>query len=63
MMTFLKDYKGQGAIEYLIIIGGAILIAAVVLSILLVTTNKGKEKANDVFNDFNQIAKVNTTTN
>jgi len=44
-MKFIKDLKGQGAIEYLLIIAGAILLAAVVLAVL---TGVGKSSKSDV---------------
>ncbi len=40
--SFISDLKGQGAMEYLLIIGGAILIAAVVISILASSGSKAK---------------------
>lgn len=44
-MGFINDKKGQGAVEYLLIIGGAILIAAVVIAIIANTGSKGKGNA------------------
>ncbi|HLC36549.1 MAG TPA: hypothetical protein VJK05_02995 [archaeon] len=35
------DEKGQGALEYLLILGGAILIAAVGISILAISSSSG----------------------
>lgn len=35
------DEKGQGALEYLLILGGAILIAAVGISILAISSGSG----------------------
>jgi len=42
-MKFVKDTKGQGAVEYLLIIGGAILIAAVVIAIIANMGRSGKD--------------------
>jgi hypothetical protein len=51
------DQKAQGAIEYLLIIGAAILVVAVViiaLSRVLVETHKGID-SNDYNNSLNQL--------
>jgi uncharacterized protein (UPF0333 family) len=45
MMSFIKDSKGQGALEYLLIIGGAILVAAIAVAILV---NVSKQSSEDV---------------
>ncbi len=50
-MDFIKDKKAQGAIEYLLIIAGAILIAAVVISIITYTTKEGKEDVTNMVDD------------
>lgn len=52
-MGFLKDDCGQGAVEYLLIIGGAILIAAVVIAILANTGENAKNTANNASQDYN----------
>ncbi len=44
---FLKEKKGQGALEYLLIIGAAILIAAVVIGVLIKTSSAAKDDIND----------------
>jgi len=44
-MKFLKDEKAQGALEYLLIIGGSIVLAAVVIAIVI---NLGKKGGSDV---------------
>jgi len=45
-MQFLKDKKAQGALEYLLIIGGAIVLAAIVIAIVLKITNTTKDTTN-----------------
>jgi len=37
--------RGQGALEYLLLIGGAVLIAAVVISLLVSMATTGKNTA------------------
>ena len=39
------DSKGQGALEYLLLIGGAVLIAAIVISVLTTMSGQGKNTA------------------
>ena len=46
-MSFLKDNKAQGALEYLLIIGGAILIAAVVIGIIISTGSDATESTDE----------------
>ena len=41
------DNYGQSAIEYLLLIGGAVLVAAIVLAILVKTTGVGKQSAEE----------------
>jgi uncharacterized protein (UPF0333 family) len=45
-MRFLNNKKGQGALEYILIIGGAILIAAIVIAILASTGGQTAEDVN-----------------
>lgn len=40
------DSKGQGALEYLLLIGGAVLIATIVLVVIVTSTGS----ANDIVN-------------
>lgn len=40
------DNRGQGALEYLLLIGGAVLVAAVVLALLLGFAQTGQNTAN-----------------
>lgn len=51
------DSKGQGALEYLLLIGGAILIAAFVLVMLsglgTTTSNQANGSLNTFFNKVN----------
>lgn len=64
-MSFLKDKKAQGALEYLLIIGGAIVLAAIVIAVVIniSSTSKGDVKtAQDEYNkiidiDINEAAK------
>ena len=57
-MVIKLDVKGQGAIEYLLLLGGAILVAALVLYLFSVltpaTTNKTNQKLDDFYNKVNQ---------
>lgn len=39
--------KGQGAMEYLLIIGGAVLVAIVAISIIISISNKNSSKVSD----------------
>lgn len=41
------DNKGQGALEYLLLIGGAVLIAAIVIVILNSLGTTGKSASNN----------------
>lgn len=45
-MIFLKQKKAQGALEYLLLVGGAIVIAAIVLYVITTTGGKGANTAN-----------------
>ena len=44
-MNFLKDKKAQGALEYLLIIGGAVL-AAIVIAVVVDIANQAKSDVN-----------------
>jgi len=55
MFNLFKGKKGQGAIKYLLIIGAAILIAAIVVTILVSTTKKTEGSVDHVSGDFNSI--------
>ncbi len=52
-IKIFKNYKGQGALEYLLIIAGAILIAAIVLSIVISSTSEGSDTATGNLDDLN----------
>jgi hypothetical protein len=54
-MGFLKNKLGQGALEYLLIIGGAIILAAIVIAVVLNVTRDTKDVANNKFGDFNSV--------
>lgn len=49
------DNKGQGALEYLLLIAGAVLIAAVVIMIVLGMVGTGNDIANERVNAFNEV--------
>lgn len=38
----MMDKKGQGALEYLLLIGGAVLVAVIVITLLLQITSQGE---------------------
>ena len=42
----VMDNKGQGALEYLLLIGGAVLIAAIVIVVLNSLAGSGSNSAN-----------------
>ena len=46
------DNKAQGALEYLLLIGGAVLIAAIVIVIL--TSMTGDQGTNKAVNEYNK---------
>ncbi len=46
------DNKGQGALEYLLLIGGAVLIATIVLLIIIGSTNSTNNIINGNLNTF-----------
>lgn len=46
------DHKGQGALEYLLLIGGAVLIATIVLLIIIGSTNSTNNIINGNLNTF-----------
>jgi len=58
-MSFFKEKKAQGALEYLLIIGGAIVLAAIVIAIVVNLSSKTKDTANSKFDDLNSILDVN----
>ena len=46
------DKRGQGALEYLLLIGGAVLIATIVLLIIIGSTDSTNAIINDRIDDF-----------
>ena len=46
--------KAQGALEYLLIIGGAVLVAAVVVGILATMASSQKEAVNEAAGKINE---------
>lgn len=55
LMKKKQNTKGQGALEYLLIIGGAVLIAAIVLAIMVKSAGTGKDSTNQSLNDYNSL--------
>jgi uncharacterized protein (UPF0333 family) len=66
MPKFLKEKKAQGALEYLLIIGGAIILAAIVIAVVINVSKNSKKDVNsqtdkytDATNvDVNEVAKL-----
>ncbi len=48
------DNRGQGALEYLLLIGGAVLIAAVVISLLVSMAGQGTNSADQASHALSQ---------
>ncbi|MEK6821457.1 MAG: class III signal peptide-containing protein [archaeon] len=46
------DNRGQGALEYLLLIGGAVLIATIVLLIIIGSTDSTEGLINDNLTEF-----------
>jgi len=53
-MKFFKETKAQGALEYLLIIGGAIVLAAIVIAIVVTVASKPKNDINSAINTYDQ---------
>ncbi len=53
-IKFLKENKAQGALEYLLIIGGAIVLAAIVIAIVVNVASKPKTDINTYSNQYDQ---------
>jgi len=51
-MALINEEKGQGALEYLLLIGGAVLVAVIVISLLLSLTGQAKQEAQSQFTRF-----------
>lgn len=54
------DNRGQGALEYLLLIGGAVLIATIVLLLIIGSTSQANGIINDNLGDFTKHVNVNT---
>ncbi|MEK6971005.1 MAG: class III signal peptide-containing protein [archaeon] len=53
------DNRGQGALEYLLLIGGAVLIATIVLLIIIGSSTTTKGIINTNLNEFTKHINVN----
>lgn len=51
----LKDQKGQGALEYLLIIGGVLLVAIIIITIVLSTSRSSERQASEAGRQVQQI--------
>lgn len=56
---FIKENKAQGALEYLLIIGGAIVLAAIVIAIVINVVGDTKGTVSNKLSDFNKIIDIN----
>jgi uncharacterized protein (UPF0333 family) len=54
-MKFLKENKAQGALEYLLIIGGAIVLAAIVIAVVINVASTPKSSIGDSTTDYNKL--------
>jgi uncharacterized protein (UPF0333 family) len=52
------ENRGQGALEYLLLIGGAVLIATIVLLIIIGSSDTTKGIINDNLNEFTKHVNV-----
>jgi|GEM_PF-1725428 len=50
----LKEQRAQGAIEYLLIIGAAIVVVAVVIAALTGTMTEGRSQGDQANTDYNK---------
>lgn len=48
---FFKEKKGQGALEYLLLIGGVILVAVLVITLIVSLAGSGSEEAGAALTD------------
>lgn len=53
------ENRGQGALEYLLLIGGAVLIATIVLLIIIGSSQNTQGIINDNLNEFTTHVNVN----
>jgi uncharacterized protein (UPF0333 family) len=51
-MALVRKERGQGALEYLLLIGGAVLVAVIVISLILSFTGEAKTTAEQQFKGF-----------
>lgn len=54
------DNRGQGALEYLLLIGGAVLIATIVLLLIIGSTGQANGIINNNLGDFTSHVNINT---
>lgn len=57
--SFRMDSKGQGALEYLLLIGGAVLIATIVLLIIISTSASTNNIISDNLGEYGQHVVLN----
>ena len=57
-MSFLKDKKAQGALEYLLIIGGAIVLAAIVIAVVINISKTSKTDVNSAQDKYKDIVDI-----
>lgn len=53
LIKMFRDVKGQGALEYLLIIAGAIVVVAIVVAISIKSSDQGKDTLDNTQDDFN----------
>ncbi len=57
-MSFLKDKKAQGALEYLLIIGGAIVLAAIVIAVVINVSSDSKGDIDTAQDKYKEIINI-----
>ncbi len=57
-MSFLKDKKAQGALEYLLIIGGAIVLAAIVIAVVINISGSSKDDVGTAQDKYKDVINV-----
>jgi hypothetical protein len=57
-MKIIKNKKGQGALEYLLLIGGAVLIAVIVIALLVGMGGQSRDTAADAANKAQEASDV-----
>jgi len=58
-MSFLKEKKAQGALEYLLIIGGAIILAAIVIAVVVNVAKSSNKDVNSKTSSYNTVTDIN----